>query len=104
MCMVQSAVMLKRLPEDPNPCGGAGVVNGVQSSLQSLLQSLSYAVALVIWQPQLFVALMAGSVLFVSGALVLYLNFIGAREWLEQRFGQARHYQPMQASGHTEQA
>lgn len=102
--MVHSAVVLKRLPEDPDACGGAGVVNGMQSSLQSLLQSLSYAVGLVIWQPQLFVSLMAGSVLIVSGALVLYLNFIGAREWLEQRFGQQRHYQPMQASGHTEQA
>jgi hypothetical protein len=80
------------------------MVNGMQSSLQNLLQSLSYVVGLVIWQPRLFVALMAGSVLIVSGALALYLDFIGAREWLEQRLGRRKHYQPMQASGPSEQA
>lgn len=70
----------------------------MQSSLQSLLQSLSYAVGLLIWQPQLFIILMGGSVLTVSGALVLYLSIIGAREWLEQQYRQQRHYQPMQTS------
>ncbi|CAL8460950.1 g481 [Coccomyxa elongata] len=64
--MLQERVPLEQL----------GVVNGMQSSLQSLLQSLSYAVGLLIWQPQLFIILMGGSVLTVSGALVLYLSII----------------------------
>lgn len=84
-------------------CACAGVVNGMQSSLQSLLQSLSYAVGLVIWRPQLFLALMIGSVLVVSVALVLYLHFIGAKEWLSERFGRQQEYQPMQA-GPADQA
>ncbi len=83
-------------------CACAGVVNGMQSSLQSLLQSLSYALGLVIWQPQLFLLLMTSSVLVVSVALVLYLYFIGAKEWLSERFGRQQEYQPMQA-GPTEQ-
>ena len=88
------------------PCahGVAGVVNGMQSSLQSLLQALSYAVGLVVWQPQLFVFLMAGSVLVVTAALAVYLYFIGAKEWLEEQISTQRQYQPMQATAQTEQA
>lgn len=84
-------------------CAIVGVVNGTQSSLQNLLQSLSYALGLIAWQPQLFMALMAGSVLVVSAALLLYLHFTGALKWLSQRFARQSEYQCMQ-SGPPEQA
>ena len=81
----------------------AGVVNGMQSSLQNLLQSLSYAVGLIVWQPQLFIGPMVGSVLVVSIAFVLYLYFAGALQWVSDRLEQTREYQPMH-SGPPEQA
>ena len=97
-------VLLKNMPEDTCAHGGAGVVNGMQSSLQSLLQALRLAVGLVIWQPQLFVFLMAGSVLVVSAALVVYLYFIGAKKWLEERIRSRSQSQPMQGFAQAEQA
>ena len=78
----------------------AGVVNGMQSSLQNLLQSLSYAVGLIVWQPQLFIGLMVGSVLVVSTACVLYLHFAGVLQWVSERLEQKKEYQPM----HSEQS
>ena len=81
----------------------AGVVNGMQSSLQNLLQSLSYAVGLAVWQPQLFIGLMVGSVLVVSFACLLYLHFAGALQWVSDRLERTREYQPMH-SGQSEQA
>ena len=81
----------------------AGVVNGMQSSLQSLLQSLSYAVGLIVWQPQLFIGLMVGSVLVVSTACVLYLHFAGVLQYVSDRLDRTKEYQPM-PSGQSEQA
>ena len=75
----------------------------MQSSLQSLLGSLSFALALLIWQTQLFVVLMAGSVVVVSASLALYLWFMGAKEWLPERLSGQQSYQAMHA-GHHEQA
>ena len=81
----------------------AGVVNGMQSSLQNLLQSLSYAGGLLVWQPQLFIGLMVGSVLVVSIACLLYLHFAGALQWVSDRLKGTREYQPMHY-GQAEQA
>ena len=81
----------------------AGVVNGMQSSLQNLLQSLSYAVGLIVWQPQLFIGLMVGSVLVVSTACVLYLHFAGVLQWVSDRLERTTEYQPMH-SGQSDQA
>ncbi|BDA48594.1 Solute carrier family 40 member 1 [Coccomyxa sp. Obi] len=53
-----------------------GVVNGVQSSLQNLLQSFSYIVGLIVWQPEKFEWLMAGSVGMVFVAALLYCCFV----------------------------
>jgi len=75
----------------------------MQSSLQSLLGSLSFALVLLVWQPQLFVVLMAGSVLVVSASLALYLYFTGAKDWLSARLSGQQSYQAMHA-GPQEQA
>ncbi len=74
----------------------------MQSSLQNLLGSLSYAVALCIWQPQLFVVLMAGSVVVVSASLALYLYFTGAQQWLFERLNGQHSYQAMQGGPHEQ--
>ena len=75
----------------------------MQSSLQNLLGSLSYALALLIWQPQLFVVLMTGSVLVVSASLALYLYFAGTQQWLSERLHGQHSYQTMHA-GPNDQA
>ena len=75
----------------------------MQSSLQSLLGSLSFALALIVWQPSLFVVLMAGSVAVVSASLALLLWFTGAGQWLSERLGGQQSYQAM-APGPQEQA
>ena len=80
---------------------GAGVVNGMQSSLQSLLGSLSFALVLLIWQPQLFVVLMAGSVVVVSASLALYLAHV--RGWSPELLSGQQSYQAMHG-GPQEQA
>lgn len=51
-------------------------MNGVQSSLQSLLQSFSYVMGLIVWQPENFERLMAGSVGVVAMAALLYCCFV----------------------------
>ena len=53
----------------------------MQSSLQSLLGGLSYAVALIIWQPYLFVNLMGGSLVVVSASVGLYLYHTRGMDW-----------------------
>ena len=57
---------------------GAGVVNGVQSSLQSLLQSFSYLMGLIVWQPEKFGWLMAGSVGVVTVATALFCCYLAS--------------------------
>ena len=98
---------ITRLPVYPGcteqgPCARAGVVNGMQSSLQNLLGSLSYALALFIWQPQLFVVLMAGSVVVVSASLALYLYCAGAQQWLSERLNGQHSYQAMHGGPHEQ--
>ena len=44
----------------------------MQSSLQSLLGGLSYAPALMIWQPRLFILLMGGSLLVFGASVCMY--------------------------------
>ena len=73
----------------------AGVMNGMQSSLQSLLGSLSFALVLLIWQPQLFVVLMAGSVVVVSASLALYLAHV--KGWSSELLRGQQSYQAMHA-------
>lgn len=58
---------------------GAGVVNGVQSSLQSLLQSFSYLMGLIVWQPEKFGWLMAGSVGVVMVATALFCCYLASK-------------------------
>lgn len=103
-CSGQHAGFMRRsLHQVRTLWASAGVVNGMQSSLQSLLGSLSFGLVLLVWQPQLFVVLMAGSVLVVSASLALYLYFTGAKDWLSACLGGQQSYQAMHA-GPQEQA
>lgn len=48
---------------------------GVQGSLQSFFQTAAYAAGIVVWQPERFMLLMAGSFLVVGMAAVVYTAF-----------------------------
>jgi iron-regulated transporter 1 len=52
-----------------------GAVNGVQGSLQSLFQMLAYVAGVVVWRPAQFSLLMAGSVIAVATAAVLFMLY-----------------------------
>lgn len=52
-----------------------GSVTGVQGSLQSLFQMLAYVAGVVVWQPQRFPFLMAGSVGVVGVAAAIFSGY-----------------------------
>jgi solute carrier family 40 (iron-regulated transporter), member 1 len=63
---------VNQIIQETVPSVHLGAVNGVQGSLQSLFQMLAYVAGVVIWRPDQFSFLMAGSVAAVGAAAVLF--------------------------------
>jgi len=63
---------VNQIIQETVPPVNLGAVNGVQGSLQSLFQMLAYAAGVVVWRPGQFSFLMAGSVVAVGVAAVLF--------------------------------
>lgn len=63
---------VNQILQETVPSVNLGAVNGVQGSLQSLFQMLAYVAGVVIWRPTQFSFLMAGSVVAVAAAALLF--------------------------------
>jgi iron-regulated transporter 1 len=63
---------VNQILQETVPSANLGAVNGVQGSLQSFFQMLTFVAGVVIWRPSQFSLLMAGSVVAVGAAAVLF--------------------------------